>query len=278
MDGGVASKLKKAFAFFPHAFATKVTLGRLPRIKVSRKAYAQMWHLVDMADLEVAWLGVVIQKANTYLIDEIFIFDQIVSGASAALDPAGVASVAEKLLMSNDPDNLRKVNSLFLWGHSHVRMGTSPSGQDENQLEEFGQNQGVEYMIRLIANKNGRLEFTFRDFKRGLKIIDLPWSAELIDKTERQAIQTEFTAKVHAGGFVTGSPPYYGDNSHLRDDYPSDYGDGFDLVIEAGRRVVEGVKNFLNPPNDQSATKKDEPEELVSWKKGKPWKPPKRGG
>jgi len=236
-----------------------------------------MYHLVDLADQEVAWLGVVSQpKPSLYLIEEIYIFDQVVSGASAALDPAGVSSVVEKLLTSTDPDNLRKVNSLFLWGHSHVNMGTSPSGQDDRQLEEFGQNQGVKYMIRLIANKNGRLEFTFRDYQRGLKIIDIPWTAELLDQVERKAIEAEFKAKVHSGGFITGS----GNSGYgYREDYPSDYGDGFDLVVKAGQKIINGVKNFLNqpaavPPAAKTIETEDGPEVVL--RPEKPFRPPKR--
>lgn len=270
----VAAKIKKAFAFFPHAFSPKISLGSIPRVRVSQRAYTQMYHLVDIADQEVAWLGVVSQpKPGQYLIEEIIIFDQVVSGASAALDPAGVAGVAEKILLSADPDSLRKVNSLFLWGHSHVHMGTSPSGQDDRQLEEFGQNKGVEYMIRLIANKNGRLEFTFRDYKRGLKIMDIPWTAELLDQAERKTIEAEFKAKVHSGGFITSG---YGGGD--RDDYPSDFGDGFDLVIDAGRRIVNGVRNLLNQPASSSAAKKIETEDgpEVQLRPEKPFRPVKR--
>jgi|GEM_PF-1709197 len=272
----MTAKIRKAFAWFPHAFSPRVSLERVPRVRVSQKAYTQMYHLVDLSDQEVAWLGVVSQpKPGQYFIEEIFIFDQVVSGASAALDPAGVASVAEKLLMSTDPDNLRKVNSLFLWGHSHVHMGTSPSGQDDRQLEEFGQNQGVDYMIRLIANKNGRLEFTFRDYKRGLKIADIPWTAELLDQAERETIEAEIKAKVRSGGFISGGGGY----TTYRDNYPSDFGDGFEAVIDAGRKIVNGVRNFLNqpassPPPAKKIELEDGPE--VQLRPEKPFRPPKR--
>lgn len=266
--------IKKAFAFFPHAFATKIGVTRTPRVRVSRKAYAQMYYLVDLAAMEVAWLGVVSQvEPHEFLIEEIFIFDQVVSGASARLEPTDIAATGEALLMTGDPENLRKVNSLFLWGHSHVNMPTGPSGQDESQLEEFGQNVGVQYMIRLIANKQGRLEFTFRDFEHGVKIRDIPWAVDMLDKDEQANIKSQFAAKVRTGRFTTG-------RGTRTDDYPADYGDGFEHVVQAGREMYQGVKKGIRdfftpkpleipaPPAPRSGTEYEE-EEVIPKKKKK---------
>ena len=46
------------------------------------------------------------------------------------------------------------LNRRNLWWHSHVNMGTSPSGTDENQIERFSSDLGL---VSIITNKKGEM-------------------------------------------------------------------------------------------------------------------------
>jgi hypothetical protein len=85
---------------------------------------------------------------------------------------------------------------LLFWGHSHVNMGTSPSGQDEAQMALF-ESQELEFFIRGILNKNGRMEFAIFLYESGVKIVDAEWAIyQPVDKSLRSAIEAEFKEKV----------------------------------------------------------------------------------
>jgi hypothetical protein len=71
---------------------------------------------------------------------------------------------------------MQKIERLRFWGHSHVRMGTSPSSTDENTPLNY-QRLGLPWFIRGIFNKLGRAEFTVYLFEEGYRFIDVPWVA-----------------------------------------------------------------------------------------------------
>jgi hypothetical protein len=136
-------------------------------------ALNDIYIIVGECDTEVGWLGTVERHDSTYLIKNVILPKQTVSSAEADISDEGIQDIANRLL--NRKDGIDILNSIRLWGHSHVNMGTSPSWQDEQQMGLFETN-GCEYFIRAIANKTGRIEFTLYLFKLGIKINDIPWS------------------------------------------------------------------------------------------------------
>ena len=105
------------------------------------------------------------------------------------------------------------INRLCFWGHSHVRMGTSPSGQDEAQMKIFAES-GQPFFIRGILNKERRMEFTVFCYESGIKIVDAEWSIyEPVDESMRSEIEAELLAKVSekvytppASNYTPGEP------------------------------------------------------------------------
>lgn len=200
--------------FVPHEFVPKVELVEgLPRVLVSREAYEDMFLLVEESHQEVGWLGTVRRMGRDFLIEEVFLFDQEVTAATCEITPDGLASMAQELIESR-PDGMDVVNRLCFWGHSHVNMGTSPSGQDETQLRELASNAG-EFFIRGILNKGGRMEFTVALISLGIVVRDAGWELyEPADEIRRARWQREIAAKVRekkialpaVAAFGLGSP------------------------------------------------------------------------
>lgn len=110
-------------------------------------AYSKMLMLVQSFDSEVAWHGVVVRQDNTFVISDIVVYPQEVSGATVNTDQEEY----EKWLMALDDTTF---NHLRMQGHSHVNMSTSPSGVDESHQERIIEQLGDEdYYIFLIWNK-----------------------------------------------------------------------------------------------------------------------------
>ncbi|MBI4533897.1 MAG: hypothetical protein HY711_08100 [Candidatus Melainabacteria bacterium] len=161
----------------PHRFCTDSKLiGKCPRVLMTPLAYKLMNLYVEIAPKEVGWHGTVTRtKDGDFLIEETFLLEQEVTGTETELDKAGREKLALELLGVGDDAGVEKANRLRFWGHSHVRMGTSPSPTDESTMRQFGR-EGMPWYVRGIFTKTGRAEFTLYLFDRGIRINDAPWA------------------------------------------------------------------------------------------------------
>ncbi len=173
----------------------------IPKVLMTREAYSRMWHFVDIADKEVGWLGAVrVTPHGDYLIEEVFLLEQEVSAAQTELSSEGQAKLVQHLIDTR-PDGVEVANRILFWGHSHVRMSTTASFQDDKQMEALKES-GCPWFIRGIFNKLGRMEFTLYLWEAGVKIVDAPWAIyEHVDGSIRAGIEAEFKEKVSSAPF-----------------------------------------------------------------------------
>jgi len=160
----------------PHRSSPRAELLiKSPRVLITPDAYKRMNLYIEIAPKEVGWLGTVKRLANgDFLIEEVFLVEQEVTGVETEMSVAGREKLVLELLAGGDP-GLDKANTLHFWGHSHVRMSTGPSGTDENTMVQFG-GEGHPYYIRGIFTKLGRGEFTLYLYEQGYRVIDAPWA------------------------------------------------------------------------------------------------------
>lgn len=119
-----------------------------PTIIVSTKADRKISALVEQCKDEIAWNGTVTydEESNTYFIEDIFVFPQIVTKATAeSTDDYGI-------WLSQFSDE--EFSKLRFHGHSHVNMGVSPSGTDMTFQENLI-NTVQDFYIFAIYNKRG---------------------------------------------------------------------------------------------------------------------------
>jgi hypothetical protein len=208
--------------FAPHAFKPEVT--GIPRVYISKQAYADMWFMVDEVSDEVGWLGTVRQDGFlNFYIEEVFLVAQEVTATTTELDETGIAKLVEELLVR--PDGNQLLDSLRFWGHSHVRMDVLPSGRDNDQMEPFKAN-GCDYFIRGIFNKLGKAKFDIFYFKEGITFTDVPWTlVEVDDPGRKKHWQEEIKSKVKKPVYAAPQPyiagPYGG--NWKDDEYAADW-------------------------------------------------------
>jgi hypothetical protein len=224
--------------FHPHPFETKmVILNHLetPRILIAPQAYGDMiaigsWSGSD----EVGWMGAVQQIEHGFLISEIFMVAQKVSGSSTRITEDGLC----QLIMEKPELN----EKLLFWGHVHPSNSTSPSGQDEEQMEEFKHNA---WFIRGIFGRDGRAEFTFFDYRSGVRFNDCPWQLFVSVDPERkeywrERVETLVTKEYYSpppksyyGNYLDGFPG--GSQPKARVIWPDDEDDGDDPRFSHGK-------------------------------------------
>ena len=137
--------------------------GDVANVVFTPLAYAKMVKLIEVYETEVAWHGVAKRDErdeSTFWIEDILVYPQTVSGATVNTDQEKYTNWVNQL----EDDQF---NNLKMQGHSHVRMGTSPSMTDtSHQKEIIEQLRGDMFYIFMIWNK--RMEHTMwvYDMKR----------------------------------------------------------------------------------------------------------------
>lgn len=126
-----------------------------PRVWYSPIAWHKIQHAISMNTKEVGWFGTVEKVAGGYLITDIFIPKQFVTGTETDILPEALAEIAMEV---DDPEQL------YYWGHSHVNMGVGPSNQDELQTSEYLNH--VDVFIRGIYNKKGECKVDVFDINQ----------------------------------------------------------------------------------------------------------------
>ena len=135
----------------------------IPSIKFTVEAYAKMMALVNGTTKEIAWHGLVEQlpetdpKKATYIIKDILGYPQTVTAATVVTDEEEY----NKWICSLDNDT---ANSMKMQGHSHVNMGTTPSGTDTGYYDEMLAHIRS-YYIFLIVNKSQSFYIRFYDVR-----------------------------------------------------------------------------------------------------------------
>ena len=157
----------------------KFDTSRVPGIVISATALAKMELFVDICKDEVGWLGTAELfhvEQDTYIeLQDVFLIEQEVHATTTELTPEGLTNFGSEIL--SQPNGMETWNKMRMWGHSHVNMGTSPSGQDDIQMKDFKEI-GHEWFVRLIANKKGDIRIDLFDYESGITMLDIPWEAE----------------------------------------------------------------------------------------------------
>ena len=124
-------------------------------VNFTLEAYHEMCALIDHFSTEVAWHGLVNRIDKTHFqITKILIYPQKVTGATVNTDQEKYTNWLYEL----DDESF---NTLRFQGHSHVNMGTTPSGVDmQNQWDLIGNLSDTDYYIFMIWNK--RREYNVR--------------------------------------------------------------------------------------------------------------------
>ena len=166
---------------------TKVSItdALKPTVLVSVIADRKMRELVRQCDKEIGWHGTVSydEEANTYLVEDIFVFPQEVTGATVQ----SIDEVYGLWLMEFDDDTF---NKLRLHGHSHVNMGAFPSGVD-TAYQETLTDRVQDFYIFIILNKRNDYYLCLFDIANNLMYEkeDIHFDAE-IDAVEAWVTDT----------------------------------------------------------------------------------------
>ena len=140
-----------------------------PNIFITPGAYVKMRKLVDDTTTEIGWYGTVTKYPGlneVYVIEDIIVYPQRVTGATCVQDDDEMFEFEMSLTTA-------QVNHKRFHGHSHVNMGVSPSGVDEQFYQDI-LSQVNDYFIVTITNKRNEYTVRFYDMENNILYSDLP--------------------------------------------------------------------------------------------------------
>ena len=128
----------------------------LPQAKEKMELYC------DLSTDEIGWLAYVERFEGVgFLITDCILLKQEVHATTTEINPEALLE-----FWNNTP--VEKQVNIKLWGHSHVNMGVTPSGQDDSQMNYF--EDGNPWFIRLITNKKREYHIDIFDYANGIKV------------------------------------------------------------------------------------------------------------
>ena len=134
--------------------STKLKEEDKVEVLFENEAYKKMNALVENCDKEIGWYGTVEHTSEKqFLIKDIIMFPQTVSGVTVQTDDTEYTNWSNGL-----PDEV--FNFMRFYGHSHVRMGCSPSKIDSDHYKSMIQN-CHDFYIFGIFNKNASNNYWF---------------------------------------------------------------------------------------------------------------------
>lgn len=164
----------------------KVLETALPHVVIMQHALDKMWTYVQECADEVGWMGSIEQRGNIFILKDVYLFRQEVHSTTTEINAEGLNEFGMEILAQ--PDGMDLWNSVKLWGHSHVNMSISPSGQDNDQMQTFA-GIGHDYFFRLIANKKKDLKIDMFNYAMATIYLDVPW--EVVVSIEEEEVQQQ---------------------------------------------------------------------------------------
>ena len=140
-----------------------------PKVYITAEAYVKLRKLVDATTTEIGWYGTITKMPgfeSVFVIDDILVYPQTVTGATCVQDDDRVFEF--ELNLSTDQVNRKRFH-----GHSHVNMGVTPSGVDEQFYQDI-LTQVDDYFIVMITNKSGAYYTRFYDMQNNILYTGIP--------------------------------------------------------------------------------------------------------
>ena len=224
------------------------------------EAWTKMVMLIKEFDKEVAWHGVAHraedESKDEYIITDILVYPQEVTGTTVEMDTEKYAM----WLMDNAEDE--RFNNIHMQAHSHVNMGTSPSGVDLNHQEEILNMLGDEdFYIFMIWNKSFVSTNKVYDLKKNVLFEDKDITVKIIGASEDLDV------------FIKGAKDMVKTKSYGGSSYSGGYSHGEYSYSRQYDRPVGSPYNPLvsSKPKDKEDDKKVKKEERPRTKVGAGW-------
>jgi hypothetical protein len=169
----------------------EISCATIPRVYILPEAKSKLDLYIKLCKYEISGLGSVIKRDDVMLIQDIFLFKQVVTSGSTDLNEEAISNfLLETVKAGLDPETLK------LWWHSHGNGGCFWSGTDTSTIELFKN----EWMISIVGNRQGDYQTRvdlYNPFRVSIDKIKLQLF-QPVDEVLREQLREEINSKVTA--------------------------------------------------------------------------------
>lgn len=191
---------------------TFTSLNRKAKVSFTEMAWMKMQALVREFEKEVAWHGVAFRgddkEKDEYIITDILVYPQEVSGASVEMDVAKY----EEWIRDNFEDE--RFFNIGMQGHSHVKMGVTPSSVDLNHQEAILEQLTDDmFYIFMIWNKMGDKNIKIYDLAKNVlfetsdievEVLAGDYGIDAFVKDAKGMVKERVTTYYYGNGYKSG--------------------------------------------------------------------------
>lgn len=226
-----------------------------PTVYITTEANAKMRMLVDKTASELGWYGIVTKcpgLPSTYVIEDIIVYPQTVTGVTCEQDE-------DKMFEFEMSLTTEQVNHKRFQGHSHVNMGVTPSGVDEQFYQDLLKHV-TDYFIITVTNKAGNYHTRFYDIENNILYKDVEikilteagtaledWYEEAKDNLTNRSYTPASSASTPTQSHIT--KPTYHSPYDKYDDFYDEYDNGMVWDNRLGY-VTKEEKKWLDEKYD----------------------------
>lgn len=234
-------------------------INRKATVYFTEMAWLKMQTLIREFDKEVAWHGIAYrsedESKDEYYITDILVYPQEVTGATVNTDQEKY----EMWLMTHEDDVF---NNIRMQGHSHVNMGTTPSGVDTTHQERIlTQLEDDMFYIFMIWNKRGEKTIKIYDLAKNILFDGSDVTVQIKDDGTGMS-----TFLAEAKKMVQDKKPLQTTTSGCRGGYSGYYGGYYDNYGNTGNT---GSKKEDKKPEEKRQTHPANVSGSVKKRKGK---------
>lgn len=234
-----------------------------PEVYITPDAYIKMRKLVDDNTTEIGWYGTVTQMPglNAFVIDDILVYPQTVTGVTCEQDDDRIFEFEMSL-------TTEQVNHKRFQGHSHVNMGVTPSGVDEQFYQDL-LSQVQDYFIICVTNKRNEYTVRFYDIANNILYTDLKIKVLLENGTDVDGwfedTKSQLKNRVQHNTYGVGSASYLSNNTNKQksiwdeedDDDKHEWDPYFGYVSKSEKReLYRANAHLLNHSSKRGRPKK----------------------
>lgn len=166
-------------------------------------AWLKMQYLVHKFDSEVGWHGTAERVDDGYVITDILLYPQEVTGTTVEMN-------MEKYPAWKDTLSDAQFNSLRMHGHSHVNMRTTPSSVDiDHQRKILEQLEQDMFYVFLIWNKKGEKNVKIYDLAQNILYENGDVTVKIISSESFGTFMSDVKNMVSKKPAVVTTNPYF---------------------------------------------------------------------
>ena len=155
-------------------------------------SYKKLFTYIDSVDAEISGFGKVKKNGNSFYVEEIKIFNQVVTGTETTINKSSLGKFFDDLVSQGE-----ELSDWRLWWHSHNDFEAYFSSIDAATIEDFDiETKEDNWMLSVVGNKMRSLKCRVDVYQPIRCTTEVSWAIDTTDIELQKQIAEEVSLKI----------------------------------------------------------------------------------